>query len=487
MSIPFMNKDLDFVQKLDDEPNDAGGMTASELKNTFDASGNAIKDYINNDLVPALELAGVSSIVRTDDGSVLKYLKLNDDHVLETSADGVNWEATGSSGHIILDDDGDDLPQRARLQFKNCTVLDNGVATEIQGIQGPAGPAGPAGPVGPVGPAGRDGTSLYIEDTFATLAALRNAYPYGNGNMYMVLSNTECYIWSSSASDWVSVGRLQGPAGPAGADGSPGPAGATGSQGPIGPTGPVGPAGQRGETGPAGDDPYDVAVAYGYTGSKADFGVALAAIVNMAVRSGSYANNHLVAFNSSGQLVDSGKEPGAINGLATLGNDGKIPSGQLPSMDYIPTSQKGAAGGVAALMPDGKLPSGYLPESSNMELLSYIGNGNVGAMVPCSITASFPIKIAFLVAAEKVGHGIEGIVSYAARKGKTPATVIINNFSQSGQTTDGSGFCMDIESARCAGCSEDRKTVYWYATGSYASAESQCNENYVKYYVLAFG
>lgn len=54
-------------------------------------------------------------------------------------------------------------------------------------------------------------------------------------------------------------------------------------------------------------------------------------------------------------------QKGAAGGVASLGSDGKVPSGQLPAMDYIPASQKGAAGGVASLGSDGKVPSGQLP------------------------------------------------------------------------------------------------------------------------------
>lgn len=46
-----------------------------------------------------------------------------------------------------------------------------------------------------------------------------------------------------------------------------------------------------------------------------------------------------------------------------LNEDGKIPSEQLPSMDYIPTSQKGVANGVASLTNEGKLPSDQLPDN----------------------------------------------------------------------------------------------------------------------------
>ena len=46
---------------------------------------------------------------------------------------------------------------------------------------------------------------------------------------------------------------------------------------------------------------------------------------------------------------------------ADLGEDGKVPSEQLPHMDYIPTTEKGKPGGVATLGEDGKVPAGQLP------------------------------------------------------------------------------------------------------------------------------
>jgi hypothetical protein len=57
---------------------------------------------------------------------------------------------------------------------------------------------------------------------------------------------------------------------------------------------------------------------------------------------------------------------GAAGGVAELGDDGKVPSGQLPSLSAtdvgaIPSTAKGAAGGVAELGDDGKVPSGQLP------------------------------------------------------------------------------------------------------------------------------
>lgn len=52
--IPGLDDDLNIIQKLDDEPNDVGGLTAAELKAKFDAAGNTIKRYINGELLPAI-------------------------------------------------------------------------------------------------------------------------------------------------------------------------------------------------------------------------------------------------------------------------------------------------------------------------------------------------------------------------------------------------------------------------------------------------
>lgn len=52
--IPFLEDDLDNIQKLDDEPNDVGGLTAAELKAEFDKAGNTIKEYLNETLIPRL-------------------------------------------------------------------------------------------------------------------------------------------------------------------------------------------------------------------------------------------------------------------------------------------------------------------------------------------------------------------------------------------------------------------------------------------------
>lgn len=64
VTIDPLTKDLNIIQKLDDEPNDVGGMSAQELKETFDRAGNIIKSYINDSLVPQCLSEGVTEQTR---------------------------------------------------------------------------------------------------------------------------------------------------------------------------------------------------------------------------------------------------------------------------------------------------------------------------------------------------------------------------------------------------------------------------------------
>ena len=157
MALTKFEKDMKIVAKLDDEPNDVGGLTPAELKEKFDEGGEALQTYLNTVLLPELEAAGVPAIVRSGDMTALKYLRLNGDRVLETSADGRTWEATGSSGHLILGGDGAALPQRSRMRFANCEVEDDGSVTIVRGVTGPRGEKGDTGARGPQGIQGARG------------------------------------------------------------------------------------------------------------------------------------------------------------------------------------------------------------------------------------------------------------------------------------------------------------------------------------------
>lgn len=54
LEIELLDGDLSIIQKLDDEPNDVGGLSAQQLKAKFDESGLTIQRYINEKLIPAV-------------------------------------------------------------------------------------------------------------------------------------------------------------------------------------------------------------------------------------------------------------------------------------------------------------------------------------------------------------------------------------------------------------------------------------------------
>ena len=56
-----------------------------------------------------------------------------------------------------------------------------------------------------------------------------------------------------------------------------------------------------------------------------------------------------------------GLNKGTANGIATLDSNAKIPSTQIPQLNYISTTEKGAANGVATLDSHSKIPSVQLP------------------------------------------------------------------------------------------------------------------------------
>lgn len=60
MSIPTLDTDLSIIQKLDDYPNDIGGLSAAQLKAKFDEGVLALQTYINTVLIPALIASNIS-------------------------------------------------------------------------------------------------------------------------------------------------------------------------------------------------------------------------------------------------------------------------------------------------------------------------------------------------------------------------------------------------------------------------------------------
>ena len=66
IELEYLDGELNIIQKLDDEPNDVGGLSSAQLKAKFDEAGNIIKDYINNTLIPAILAADATETARTE-------------------------------------------------------------------------------------------------------------------------------------------------------------------------------------------------------------------------------------------------------------------------------------------------------------------------------------------------------------------------------------------------------------------------------------
>lgn len=271
-------------------PNNAT-QTREQLQSLHDQT----KNFINN-MVDTLNGEDGYKEIGTPDGTLdqvmvqssnIKKIRVNDDGALEYSEDGSVFHMPSSSGHIILNQYGDQFPQRARLKFLDTVIEDDSEnnTTVISGIKGDTGPEGPQGPQGvpgaqgPQGVAGpqgeqgvqgpkgdkgdpgEDGNNFAVLGLYATMIDLFSAHPTGEkGDAYAVgtaKSNT-IYIWDVDDDTWKDIGALQGPQGPQGEQGESGPQGQQGIQGPQGlqgiqgNPGPQGPQGEQGETGPAG-------------------------------------------------------------------------------------------------------------------------------------------------------------------------------------------------------------------------------------------
>ena len=237
-------------------------------------------------------LGGETSAILGPEGDI-KYIRLNDERVLETSIDGIEWTTPPSSGHIILNQFGSEMPQKSRLQFINTNVTTVGGTTVIEGIQGlqgvqgiqgeqgiqglqgeqglqgnrgPEGVQGLQGPKGDTGADGKDGRNFKVWGRFNTLVELITVYPNGpqapnlDANAYYVgphgNPNNSIYVWDINVVTWVELGALQGPAGAKGEQGIQGVKGDQGIQGVPGIQGiqgVIGPKGDAGEQGIKGD------------------------------------------------------------------------------------------------------------------------------------------------------------------------------------------------------------------------------------------
>ena len=229
----FKITDADITSKgVQASPDQLSG-TAEDNKKVFDRlTSGPVRDG-HNKLIDALVALGVEQLIQYGSEDI-KYIRLNTDEHIEVSSDGVTWTEVASSGHLIYDAAGRQMPQRSRLKFGGASVVtDDGTYTIVSGVKGDKGETGAKGDKGDKGDTGDQGP--------------RGAawYPTvdGLGNLTFVLSETATPP---------PAYNIRGPQGPQGVQGLQGAAGATGPQGIQGPRGLQGAKGEKGATGATG-------------------------------------------------------------------------------------------------------------------------------------------------------------------------------------------------------------------------------------------
>lgn len=258
----FKITDADITSKgVQASPDQLSG-TAEENKKVFDRlTSGPVRDG-HNKLIDALIALGVEQLIQYGSEDI-KYIRLNADEHIEVSSDGATWTEVASSGHLIYDAAGQQMPQRSRLKFGGASVVtDDGTYTIVSGVKGDKGDTGAKGDKGEKGDTGDQGPQG---------AAWYPAVD-GLGNLTFVLSETatpppaynirgpqgpQGVQGLQGATGATGPQGIQGPRGLQGAKGEKGATGATGATGPAGPAGAQGAQGiqgKQGETGPTGAD-----------------------------------------------------------------------------------------------------------------------------------------------------------------------------------------------------------------------------------------
>ena len=143
---------------------------------------------------------------------------------------------------------------------------------------------------------GEQGDGVVILGHYDTLAELVQDHPTGKvGDFYEVGTSETDYIvyyWDSVLTEWHGI-RIMGPTGAKGDKGDKGDTGATGAtgeKGDKGDKGDTGETGATGATGTAGMSAYEAAQLGGYTGTEAQFYVALASLPDYATQAANAAS-----------------------------------------------------------------------------------------------------------------------------------------------------------------------------------------------------
>lgn len=276
LAIPGFEEDVDVIQKLDDEPNDVGGLTAAELKAKFDEAGNRIKTYLNETLIPSISetVAEAEKRAEAEAARVLaeEQRAAAEQERVAAEAEREQAEAERRAGEAarVSAEEERDAAETARKESEAARALaeqnrvdtDNGIVAQATKAAEDAETA-------------KDNAEKAAET--ASSAAIHQP---------IVGDNQNWWTWNIAAGDYVDTGIYAAGHSPyignngnwwIGAEDTG--VAATGPQGPQGIQGIQGQAGLAGSDGQDGADgksAYQYAVEGGYTGTEAEFAEKLA-------------------------------------------------------------------------------------------------------------------------------------------------------------------------------------------------------------------
>lgn len=287
LAIPVFNEDVDVIQKLDDEPNDVGGLTAAELKAKFDEAGNRIKTYLNETLVPSISetVAEAEKRAEAEAARVLAEEQRVTAEQERVSAEAEREQAeakrrTGETDRAAAEaarktaEDARVLAEQKRVDTDSGIVAQATSAAEAaENAANKAASAAIHQPI--VGDNGNWHTWSFDAGAYVDTGIYAGGdAPYigENGNWYV--GQTDTGVSATSSGVYVGSGDMPGgynlQIDPDGEETDFIPyIGANGNwfvgdtdlnvpaTGPIGPAGPVGPTGATGPAGPAGSDGQD--------------------------------------------------------------------------------------------------------------------------------------------------------------------------------------------------------------------------------------
>ena len=255
--IPGLDSDLDIIQKLDDEPNDVGGLTAAQLKAKFDESGNTIKTYLNDTLLPAL-----SGTVAEEEARAAAETQRQTNESARVSAESARASAEGLR---VTAESARATQEGARADAeaaRSAAETARGSAESTRSAQESSRVSAEAGRVSAesaraAAEQARAGAETARVSEFSALKAQSESATAAANTAAGKVNNMTVQASTGAAGSSASVTRgtnaqggieltfqiPKGDKGETGATGAQGPKGDTGAQGPQGIQGPPGPAG----------------------------------------------------------------------------------------------------------------------------------------------------------------------------------------------------------------------------------------------------